>query len=220
MRVNVKKIFRKILVVHLWFIGITSFLIVLLNFVNPPFTTMSLYRRVTADYKVKPHRYIKLKEIPKSTRRMLMVMEDYKFYNHFGFDFEAMQRAFKRNNRLGKIKSGGSTITQQVARSIFLTTHRNFFRKYLEAWIALEMEIFLSKDRIMELYFNYVEWGKGIFGIETASQYYYQKSVKKIGLERSKTLITLLANPIRYNPENYYKSRTMRMRYNHISRWM
>ncbi len=220
MKFRIKLILLIILKVHLWFIGITTAFCIFLNFMNPLFTTMSVYRMISSDYSLNKHKYIKLNDIPKSTQKMLLVMEDHKFYSHFGFDFEAMKRAYKRNNRYGKIKSGGSTITQQVARSLFLTTHRNFFRKYCEAWISLEMEIFLSKHRIMELYFNYVEWGKGIFGIETASQFYYGKSVKKISVEQSKILITILANPIRYNPKNYYKSRTMQMRYNHINRWM
>jgi len=213
-------IIKRFLQLHLAFVVITSLTCILLNFVKPVTTPLILYKRIVAPYEIKKHRYIKLENIPKYTRRALVVSEDQKYYEHFGFDLEAMKRAYKRNQRLGKVRSGGSTITQQAARSLFLTTHRNIVRKYLEAWVTLEMEIFLSKDRIMELYFNYVEWGKGIFGIETASQFYYHKSAKSLSGEQSKALITILANPIRYNPHNYMNSRTMRMRMNHISRWM
>ncbi len=220
MKNKIKKILKIILKIHLYFLAITSFLVILYNLIPPLTTPMILYRKAFASYEVKKHRYIKLKNIPSYTKKMLIVSEDSKYYSHFGFDFDAIQRAFKKNQRSGKIKSGGSTITQQAARSIFLTTHRNFFRKYLEAWITLEMEVFMSKNRILELYFNYVEWGKGVFGIETASQKYFKKSASLLTREQSKAMITILANPIKYNPKNYSKSKTMRKRYKHINRWV
>ncbi len=213
------KLFKLFIKLHVYFLLITSVLVVSLNFINPPTTTMMIYRKVFAPYKLKQRRFVKLKDIPNHTKRMLMISEDSKFKTHFGFDFEAISKAFKRNKKSGRIRIGGSTLTQQVSRSIFLTTHRNLFRKYLEAWITIEMEVFLSKNRIMELYFNYVEWGKGIFGIETASYYYYDHSVKHNTTEQSKKLITVLANPIKYNPRNYSNSRTMRKRYAHIGKW-
>ncbi len=180
---------------------------------------MILYRKLTADYKVKKREFIPLENIPRHTKRMLVISEDSRFYSHFGIDFSAIKYALERNHKKGKIRVGGSTITQQAARSIFLTTHRNYLRKYLEAWISIEMEIFMTKDRIMELYFNYVEWGKGIFGIETASRIYFSKSAARLTVNQSKSLIVILANPIRYNPHNHNKSRTMRKRMNHINRW-
>lgn len=220
MKLYLKKILRIIIKLHLYFLAITSFLVIIYNFIPPLTTPMILYRKAFASYEVKKHRYIKLDNIPRTTQRILLVSEDSRFYSHFGFDFQAIERAFKKNQRSGKIKSGGSTITQQAARSIFLTTHRNFFRKYLESWITLEMEVFMSKHRILELYFNYVEWGKGVFGIETASYKYYKKSASELSREQSKAMITILANPIKYNPKNYYKSKVLRKRYRHINRWV
>jgi len=215
----IKKILKYMLWAHAVFIGISSLFCIVFSFVNPPTTSMILYRKLTADYSVKKRAFIKLEKIPKHTRRMLVISEDSRFYTHFGIDFSAVKYALERNRKKGKIRIGGSTITQQAARSIFLTTHRNYLRKYLEAWISLEMELFMSKDRIMELYFNYVEWGKGIFGIETASMHYFSKSASRLSVNQSKSLIVILANPIRYNPHNYHKSRTLQKRKNHIERW-
>jgi monofunctional biosynthetic peptidoglycan transglycosylase len=206
------------LYLHLGFIGITLLLCVLYNFVNPPYTPFMLYRRVIDGYPYHKHQYISLERIPARVRMNLLQIEDDTFYQHHGFDFKSIQKAWDDNERRGKIRKGGSTISQQIARTLFLTSHRNWVRKYLETWITVEMELVMSKNRILELYFNYVEWGKGIWGMETASQFYYGKGVDQISLEQARKLLAIIASPIKYTPDNFMQRRALRIRYEVLCR--
>jgi monofunctional glycosyltransferase len=162
--------------------------------------------------------YIPLNKIPKRSARMIMILEDPNFYSHWGFEWKAVQKAWERNQRSGRIRFGASTISNQLARTLFLTTHRNYFRKYLEVQITVIMEITMTKRRMLELYLNYIEWGKGIYGIETASRFYYGCSVKSLGPERTMQLVSILTNPIKYSPQTYYRSRSATQRYNMLQR--
>ena len=101
---------------------------------------------------------------------MFVYLEDHQFYTHHGIDLEAVRTAYERNKRAGTLAFGGSTITQQLTRTLFLTPHKNYLRKYLEALLSLELDLLLPKDRIMELYLNHIEWGSGIFGVGTAAK--------------------------------------------------
>lgn len=199
---------------HIYFWIITSIMCILLQFINPVITPMMIYRHYISGYKIVKHHNIKLSKIKPSTKRMVLRIEDSKFYSHFGFDFEAIQRAIVANSRSGRVRYGGSTITQQTARMLFLTYHRNYLRKYLEMWITIEMEVFMTKNRTLELYLNYTEWGKGIFGIDTASRYYYGRTANKISKDQARRLVAILANPIGYDPSNFYLHRSLRKRYN------
>lgn len=221
---NFKKIFKNIVKYIVYFllfiIGIHSIFFSLiflscisLNFINPPFTNLMIYRLVNNKHKIQKIKFIKLKDIPISAKKMLLKIEDYKFYKHYGIDPAAIKESYELNKKLGYIYRGGSTITQQLARTIFLTPQKNYFRKYLEILIALEMELLLSKDRILELYFNYVEWGKGIYGIETASLSYYKKNISKLNSEEIARLITILASPIKYTPYTFEKRASLQYRY-------
>ncbi len=138
-------------------------------FIRPPSTLLMFYRSVSTHQILRPVRFVPLKQIPVSVRWMLVNLEDYTFYQHHGIDFEAIKGAVRVNKIIGYPLYGGSTITQQLARSLYLTTHKSYVRKYLEAIIALGLEAILGKERILELYFNYVEWGPGVFGIGAQS---------------------------------------------------
>jgi monofunctional biosynthetic peptidoglycan transglycosylase len=154
-------------------------------------------------YSIK-HKWIPLKSVPLYMQRAVIAAEDDKFYTHFGFDFEALKKAYQRNERINSIKLGGSTITQQLAKNLFLSPKRSYWRKIREAVVTVMMEIFLSKRRILEIYLNSIEWGPGIFGIEAAAQHYFGISTKRLSLEQSCRLAAIIPSPLRYKINGSY----------------
>lgn len=132
--------------------------------------------------------------------KAVIISEDDKFWSHDGFDFEAMHKAMDKNLKKGRIKYGGSTISQQLAKNLYLTPSRNPVRKLKEAILTWRIEQTLSKRRILELYLNVAEWGEGLFGIEAASRRYFGKSAADIGAIEAARLVSALPNPRRYNP--------------------
>ena len=147
---------------------------------------------------------------------MAVRVEDGDFFEHHGILLPALKNAFMLNTKFGAPIYGGSTITMQTARTIFLVPEKSYVRKYLEIIIALEMEAILGKDRILELYFNYAEWGKGIFGIEAASRHHFKKGSTALERDEAIRLITLLSSPIRYGPWNFQKNGILRGRYEYL----
>ncbi len=133
--------------------------------------------------------------------KAVLIGEDDKFWQHEGFDYEAMQKAIEKDIRAKKFKLGGSTISQQLVKNLFLSPSKNPIRKIREAIITWRMERALSKKRILELYLNVAEWGdRGIFGIEAASRRYYGKSASALGPEEASRLAAVLPNPRKFNP--------------------
>jgi monofunctional biosynthetic peptidoglycan transglycosylase len=178
-----------------------------------------IQRYLVRGYPLHHRYYVDLEKIPKRTQSMLIAIEDGNFYKHFGFEWNMVKEAYERNQRAGKIRFGASTLSNQLARTMFLTTDRNYLRKYLEIQTTVIMEICMTKKRMLELYLNYVEWGKGIYGIETASQYYYGTSCRKLSRDQSMKLISILTNPIKYSPQTYSNSASARQRYNLMQRY-
>lgn len=204
---------------HLWFWAVVAALCLLYNFINPIVTPLMLQRYLIRGYPLHHRDYVSLKKIPKRTQNMLIAIEDGNFYKHFGFEWRMVREAYERNKKAGRIRFGASTLSNQLARTLFLTTDRNYLRKYLEIQVTIIMEICMTKKRMLELYFNYVEWGKGIYGLETASQYYYGTSCGNLSREQSIKMISILTNPIKYSPQTYYKSASARQRYQLIQRY-
>lgn len=132
--------------------------------------------------------------------KAVLIAEDDKFYQHEGFDFEAIQKAVEKDIKQKKFKFGGSTISQQLAKNLYLSPSKNPLRKLLEAFITWRIEKTLSKKRILELYLNVAEWGEGIFGIEAASLHYFGKHASALNPEEAARLASVLPNPRRYNP--------------------
>jgi monofunctional biosynthetic peptidoglycan transglycosylase len=132
--------------------------------------------------------------------KAVLIAEDDKFWNHEGFDYEAIQKAIEKDLKAGKFKAGGSTITQQLARNLYLSPEKSVIRKISEALITWRMEKVLSKKRILELYLNLAEWGDGIFGVEVASRHYFGKSSSELTPEEAARLASVLPNPRKYNP--------------------
>ncbi|MDD3535529.1 MAG: monofunctional biosynthetic peptidoglycan transglycosylase [Candidatus Cloacimonetes bacterium] len=213
------RILRGLLFLHLWFWGIVAALCVLYNFVNPPITPLMIQRYFLRGHPIYKREYIPLKKIPDSTQAMLIAIEDGNYYKHFGFEWNMVKEAYQKNKKSGKIRFGASTLSNQLARSVFLTTDRNYLRKYLEIQVTVIMEICMSKKRMLELYFNYVEWGKGVYGIETASYMYFGKSAAQLNRQQSKRMLVILTNPIKYTPHTWQKSASARQRMALLNRY-
>lgn len=151
-------------------------------------------------YQPKEIEYIPLVDIPKSTQEAVIATEDKNFYTNPGFSIRGIARAFVVNLFAGKIVEGGSTITQELAKNAFLTSRRNFLRKYQEIVLAAELNRRFSKEDILEMYLNSVYFGEGAFGIENASYAYFGKPAKNLTLNESALLVGLLPAPSAYSP--------------------
>ena len=132
--------------------------------------------------------------------KAVLIAEDDKFWSHEGFDYEAIQKAIEKDIKAKGFKAGGSTISQQLSRNLYLSPEKNPLRKIEEAIITWKMERVLSKRRILELYLNVVEWGEGIFGIESASRHYFGKSSADLTPQESARLAAILPSPQKYDP--------------------
>ncbi|MBI5098177.1 MAG: monofunctional biosynthetic peptidoglycan transglycosylase [Nitrospirae bacterium] len=148
--------------------------------------------------------------------KAVLIAEDDKFYQHEGFDFEAIQIAIEKDIKQKKIKFGGSTISQQLSKNLYLSPSKNPLRKLAEAVLTWRIERTLSKKRILELYLNVAEWGEGIFGIEAASFHYYGKSASELNPEEAARLSSVLPNPRKYSPTgtSRYVEKRSRLIYN------
>jgi monofunctional biosynthetic peptidoglycan transglycosylase len=171
---------------------------------NPKKTAFMEYREAEWAEKGKKiritQRWVPLGAISPALVKAVLIGEDDKFYHHEGFDFDAMQKAIEKDIKEKKFKFGGSTISQQLAKNLYLTPSKNPVRKLKEAILTWRLEKNLSKKRILELYLNVAEWGEGIFGIEAAARHYYGKSAAGLSPYEAARLAAVLPNPRRYNP--------------------
>ena len=151
------------------------------------------------------HDWVPLEEISPKLQLAFVCSEDQNYLKHFGFDMGAIKKAMKENEE-GKRFRGGSTITQQTAKNVFLWQGRSYLRKGLEAWFTLLIEIFWSKERIMEVYLNSIEMGNGIYGAEAASQFWFNKTAAKLTKDDASAIAAILPNPLNYkaNPPSSY----------------
>jgi len=146
-------------------------------------------------------KWVPLSQISPYLIKAVLIAEDDKFWSHEGFDYEAIQKALEKDIKAKKFKLGGSTISQQLAKNLYLSPSKNPVRKIREAIITWRMEMMLKKKRILELYLNVAEWGdQGIFGIEMASRHYYGKAAYELFPEEAAQLAAVLPNPRKYNP--------------------
>nr|WP_314900585.1 monofunctional biosynthetic peptidoglycan transglycosylase [uncultured Deefgea sp.] len=148
-------------------------------------------------------------QISPNLKRALVASEDAKFLDHEGFDWEGMQTAWEKNIKKGRIVAGGSTITQQLAKNLFLSGSKNPLRKVEEAFLTVMIELILDKRRIFEIYLNVIEWGDGVFGAQAAAQHYYKTSAKKLSAGQSAKLASMVTNP-RYYDKNRSDRRLLR----------
>ncbi|HEY1329400.1 MAG TPA: monofunctional biosynthetic peptidoglycan transglycosylase [Casimicrobiaceae bacterium] len=141
------------------------------------------------------YQFVPYSRIAPSLKRAMIAAEDARFVDHEGFDWEGIQRAIERNERRGRIVAGGSTISQQLAKNLFLSPERSYWRKAEEAIITVMLEAMLDKRRIFELYLNVVEWGNGVFGAEAAAHRYFGTSAAHLDAEQAARLAAMAPNP-------------------------
>lgn len=151
------------------------------------------------------HRWVDYKKISPNLKRALIAAEDAKFVDHEGFDWDGIQKAYEKNIKKGKVVAGGSTISQQLAKNLFLSTKRTPWRKAEEAMITVMLEATMSKRRIFEIYLNVIEWGNGIFGAEAAAKYYYHTSAKNLSADQAAKLAAMVPNPRYYDKHRQAK---------------
>ncbi|MDP1864267.1 MAG: monofunctional biosynthetic peptidoglycan transglycosylase [Thiobacillus sp.] len=164
------------------------------------------------------HKWVPYDRISINLKRAIVAAEDGKFLSHEGFDVEGIEAAVKKNLKKGKLVAGGSTISQQLAKNLFLTGERSFIRKGQEAVITLMIEATWSKRRILEVYLNVIEWGNGIYGAEAAARRYYKTSAAKLSRNQAARMAAMVPNPRWY--ENNRSSRAYQRRVAVINRYM
>lgn len=164
------------------------------------------------------HKWVTYERISPHLKRAIVAAEDSKFLGHEGFDIEGIQSAVEKNLKKGKLVAGGSTISQQLAKNLFLSGDRSFIRKGQEAIITLMIESTWSKHRILEVYLNVIEWGNGIYGAEAAARRYYKISAAGLNASQAAQMAAMVPNPRWY--ENNRSSRKYQRRVRTIARYM
>jgi monofunctional glycosyltransferase len=171
---------------------------------NPHSTAMMEQRKAEAKKKGQTlqirQEWVAYDRIPKLLKQTVIASEDAAFYQHEGIDYYEMKEAFWKNVMEGKKARGGSTITQQLAKNLFLSTRKSYYRKIREYFIAGRLEEHLSKNRILHIYLNVIELGKGIFGVEAASRFFFKKPVGQLNLEEIVRLVAVFPKPLRVTP--------------------
>ncbi len=155
------------------------------------------------------HKWVPYAQISPNLKRALVAGEDAKFLEHEGFDWEGMQAAWEKNQKKGRISAGGSTISQQLAKNLFLSGKRSYFRKAEEAAITLMLEAVMDKQRIFEIYLNVIEWGNGVFGAEAAARHYYKTSAANLSAGQAAKMAAMVPNP-RFFDKNRNHRRLLR----------
>ena len=145
------------------------------------------------------YRWVPYDRISNNLKRAIIASEDSHFSDHQGIDWDALQKAYEKNNRKGKVVRGGSTITQQLAKNLFLSGERSYVRKAQEFVITYMLEFWMDKERIFEIYLNVVEWGVGVFGAEAAAQHYYGVPASALGASQAARLAVMLPKPRFYD---------------------
>lgn len=181
---------------------ITSILsVIIFKWVPVPFTPLMLIRNVEQWAKGESatftHKWVSMDKISPNLAKAVIVSEDQKFMDHFGFDVEALEKAYEGNKKGRKLK-GGSTITQQTAKNVFLWPQRSYVRKGFEVYFSFLIEVFWSKEHILEVYLNSIEMGNGVYGAEAASQHWFRKSASKLTAYEAASIAAILPNPRKY----------------------
>jgi len=189
-------------VVALW--ALAALMLVAARWIDPPTTALHMERHFQASihgakYQER-YEFVPLKQISPDFQHAVVAAEDARFYQHHGFDWQAMEIAAEDDMKGGKLR-GGSTITQQLVKNLFFGTERSILRKGAEFTLVPVAEFVLSKQRILELYLNVVEWGPGVYGAEAASRYYYREPARNIDRERGARLAAILPLPLKRHPD-------------------
>ncbi|RAR71746.1 monofunctional biosynthetic peptidoglycan transglycosylase [Flavobacterium aciduliphilum] len=189
----------------MWFFALSILSVLVFKWVPVPFTPLMITRAIEQKMDGKEmtcsHEWMPLESISPNLQKAVIASEDGTFLKHYGFDFSAMYKAFK-NNTKGKKLKGGSTISQQTAKNIFLWQGRSYVRKILEAYFTALIEIIWGKERIMEVYLNSIEMGEGVYGAEAAAQYWYHTDAAHLTKNQAAGIAAILPNPRKYKASN------------------
>jgi monofunctional biosynthetic peptidoglycan transglycosylase len=187
----------------IWFLSVSVLWVLAYKFINPPMTLLMITRNMERksdgkDFKT-DKKWVPFEDISDNMKRAAVSAEDQKFLKHMGFDIKAIERAYASNGKGKKIK-GGSTISQQTAKNVFLWPGRSYIRKGFEAYFTLLIEMLWSKERILEVYLNVIEMGDGIYGAEAASQTYFKKPCKELTRSQAALIAACFPNPLKWTP--------------------
>jgi len=209
----IKKLFKFIFKCILWLIVLSVAMVVLFKWVPVPITPLMVIRGVEEYQKGNKmtweHDWVSIDDISKNLQLAVICSEDQNFLKHNGFDIKAIEKAIE-NNKKGKRIKGASTISQQTAKNVFLWPNRSWVRKGLETYFTFLIELTWSKERIMEVYLNSIEMGKGIYGAEAAARYWHNKSAAKLSAMEAASIAAILPNPLKYRAQpasNYIAGR-------------
>jgi len=203
-KVKRKRSFWRIVTkVFLWFFAITILWVLAYRFINPPVTWLMVQRGFerkaeNKEWKLEKN-WLALNELSSNLKKAAIAGEDANFLTHNGFDFKAIETAYEKN-QAGKKMRGGSTISQQTAKNVFLWPGRSYIRKGFEAYFTILIELLWGKERILEVYLNVIETGDGIYGADSATRLYYGKSAESLTRRQAALLIAVLPNPRRWSP--------------------
>jgi monofunctional biosynthetic peptidoglycan transglycosylase len=201
----IKKIFRIIGKIALWFFVISMLSVFIFKWVPVPSTPLMVTRaidnKLEGNDMICSHDWVPLEEISTNLQKAVIASEDANFLTHHGFDFKAIQKAMESNEKSKKLK-GGSTISQQTAKNVFLWQGRSYLRKGLEAYFTVLIELIWGKERIMEVYLNSIEMGNGVYGAEAASKYWYRKSAVNLTKKEAAGIAAILPNPRKFTATN------------------
>ncbi|NMH88958.1 monofunctional biosynthetic peptidoglycan transglycosylase [Flavivirga algicola] len=205
----IKRFFKFIFKTLLWFVVLSIGLVFLYKWVPVPATPLMMIRYFEKQEAEKSkgwkHDWVPIDAISKNLQLAVICSEDQNFLNHNGFDIKAIEKAYKHNKK-GKKLRGASTISQQTAKNVFLWPQRSWFRKGMEAYFTFLIEWMWSKERIVEVYLNSIEMGRGIYGAEAASRYWFKKSANNLSQLEATAIAAILPNPRVYkaNPASNY----------------
>jgi monofunctional biosynthetic peptidoglycan transglycosylase len=208
----VRRIFKILLRIVIVFFVSTAAITLLYRWLPVPLTPLMLIRCVeqkSAGESLRlRHKWVPMGDISPRLQLAVVCSEDQNYLQHSGFDFKAIEKAMELNEK-GKKLRGASTISQQTAKNVFLWPGRSYVRKGFEVYFTLLIELFWSKERIMEVYLNSIEMGRGIYGAEAASRFWFNKSAKNLSSDESAALASILPAPLKYiaNPPGPYISK-------------
>ena len=198
-----RSLFRRLLRLTLWFALVSAVVVLLLRWLPPPGSALMLERKLQSWGSGQPidlqRSWRPWEELPDDLKIAVIAAEDQKFAEHWGFDLDAIQAALAHNERGGSLR-GASTLSQQVAKNLFLWSDRSWLRKGLEAWFTGLIELCWSKQRILEVYLNTVEWGDGIFGAEAAARAHFGIGAAYLSKQQAALLAAVLPNPREWSP--------------------
>lgn len=193
-----RALLRRLTKLLLWLTALSVLLVLALRWVPPPFTALMVERKVeswTDGKSIDLQRsWRPWKALPDDLKMAVIAAEDQKFADHWGFDIAAIRAAFAHNERGGSLR-GASTLSQQVAKNLFLWSGRSWIRKGFEVWFTAWIELLWPKQRILEVYLNSVEWGNGIFGAEAAAQHHFGIGAAYLSTAQASQLAAVLPNP-------------------------